>query len=244
MAVYANTQHTTEPASPPAPAPAPAPGQPSPIVTIDIYLSLAFSIGAAGVSTLAIKKTIALAKQLQQSRIFSMLPVRETRRVQDLLAQSACLTRSDRAVLGIFHNGHLSSRGYHMENLAIAYAYESPGIASLPEFRRDIPVSEIMREMQRLWTEPTRQVLVDAQKLGEDNTDCALYLERRGLRATRLHLLSSGSTEVAILGFHYQDEPAEITPENMLAIRKIEAELTEIVRRASLQRPIWGSPAK
>ncbi len=233
-------QFTEQPTSSP-----PAPAQPvNPIVTIDIYLSLAVSIGAAGVSTLAIKNTIALARQFQQGKIKSLLPNRETQRVRDLLAQAAVLAKADRVTLGIFHNGHLSSRGYHMEYLAIAYAYERPGIASLPELHRDVPISEIQRELRGIWQSPRQQVLLLADDIGDESADCRMYLERRALKAIRLHLLTSGSTEVGILGFHYQDDPPDWDEAVEPTLSRIELELTTIVRRASLQRPIWGSPSK
>ncbi len=227
---------TEQPAQPVTPPPQPT----APLVSIDIYLSLALSVGAAGVSTLAIKKAVEVAKQINRNNIASMLPPRETRRVHDLLAQLGILARADRVVLGLFHNGHLSRRGFHMDFLAIPFCYERPGMASLPEFRRDIPVSEILREMESLWQIPSRQVCISKDSLTEENEDCRLYLENRNLQAVRLHLLASGTTEVALLGFHYQDECGwadEIAP----TVKRIETELIDIARRASLQKPIWSN---
>lgn len=240
----ASNQHQQLAEQPAAPQQPPPSQGLSPLISIDIYLSLAVSIGAAGVSALAIKNTVKLAKQFQQGRINSMLPARETQRVRDLLAQAAVIAKSDRVTLGVFHNGHLSSRGYHMEHLAIAYAYERPGMASLPELHRDVPISEIQRELRGIWQSPRQQVMLKADDIGPDSAECALYLERRALKAIRLHLLTSGSTEVAILGFHYQDDPPDWNDANDPTIRRIELELTEIIRRASLQRPIWGAPIK
>lgn len=215
------------------------------LISIDIYLSLALSIGATGVSALAIKKATNAIKALSNRGKIDLLPARETRRVQDLLAQAAVLTRADRVTLGVFHNGHLSSRGYHMDYLMVAYQFERPAMPLLPEFNRDIPVSDILRELEGLWQSPTKQVLFAKEDLAETDLDCLSYLDRRGLEAVRFHLLTNANTEIGIVSYQYADWECDAWDSvDTVTLRKIEIELTDLCRRSSLQKTAWGNSVR
>ena len=205
------------------------------LVTIDIYLSIALSLGAAGVSGLAIKRVSQLMKSLNRS-IDKFLPPREQQRVRDLLAQLAILAKADRVVLGIFFDGAMTSKGYHFEKLAVPIAYARPNMPLLPELGKEVPVENVSRELDSLWASLVHEVVITKECAGTECADCALYLERRNLEAIRLHLLHKGATELGILGFHYQSGDGALNELAAPTIKRIELELTEIVGRAGLPK--------
>lgn len=205
------------------------------LITVDIYLSIALSLGAAGISGVAIKRVSQLMRTMNRS-IDKFLPAREQQRVRDLLAQLAILARCDRVVLGIFFDGAMTSRGYHFEKLAVPIAYCRPNMPLLPELGKEVPVESVSRELDSLWASPVHEVVISKDCAGTECADCALYLERRNLEAIRLHLLHKGTTELGILGFHFQSGDGVINEYAAPVIKRIELELTEIVGRANLPK--------
>lgn len=229
----ANPQHITEQ---PSGAVTPSPHPIAPLISIDIYLSLALSIGAAGVSTLAIKRVVELTRQISQRNVISLLPAREQQRVRDLLAQLAILAKADRVALGVFFDGKFTPRGYHFERMAVPICYSRPNMPLLPELGKEVDVSQLERELGMLWREPSHEVVISKDSMSSECPDCLLYLERRNLQAIRLHLLHQGNTELAILGLHYQSGDGAINKDVTSTIKRIQTELTEIVANASLQK--------
>ena len=190
----------------------------------------------------------AAAKKFREDRerrriSLEILPPRERRRIQDLLAQAAVLTGADRVVLGVFHNGSISFDGLHFTHLAIPFCYEHPSMAALPEFLRDIPVSSIMRELEAIWKNPGNEFIARAS---ESTDSCRYYLETRGIEQLVFRSKGFKGFDVVIMGYHWVDS-APWTEKEREAVNRIEEEIIQIVRLGGTHRvliPRLGTRSK
>ncbi|WP_338442371.1 hypothetical protein VZG28_05200 [Synechococcus elongatus IITB4] len=191
-------------------------------------------------SALVISGAIAIAAAAQQfkekrekQRIsLEILPPRERRRVQDLLAQMAVLIGADRVVLGIFHNGSISFDGLHFSHLAIPFCYEHPSMPLLPELMRDIPVGSVMRELEAIWKTPDNEFVARADEV---ESPCRYYLETRGIKQLVFRSRGLKGVDVLIFGYHWAEDHDWVEGDRN-ALVPIEDEIIQIVRLAATHR--------
>ena len=166
-----------------------------------------------------------------------VLPIRERKRVQDLLAQAAVLVKADRVMLGILHGGSLNPINLEYDMLAIPYCYQHPSMPPLPEAYRDVPLSQIKYGLEYVWDAPDREYV---GRLSACSPPCRFYMERRGLEQVVLRARGNSKFDTILMGYHWRDE-GEWGKEQREAINAIEEELIEIAKLATFSRvvPLW-----
>lgn len=181
--------------------------QPPDHPVIAISLDATDLVGALGVgvsvfAAYLLRRLRKVGAQLRELSKPSLLPPKEMARARELLAQLALISGADRVLLGLYHNGHLDSSGFHLSKLQVIAGYFSPGVSQVGEYLRTIPVSEVF-ELRHLWSSNTG---IHSFDITDENlsTGCKTYMEVREIKCLRnITLMAGTQVEVGVIGLHY-----------------------------------------
>lgn len=206
-----------------------------PLIEVQLQATDLMGVVGVGLSLLCaalFRKIVHLGKQVKELAQPSLLLPKEMARAKELLSQIAILSGADRALLGLYHNGHLDTNGFHLSKLQILAAYYKPGIDPVPENLRIIPIDSVP-ELRKLWATPDG---IMTASIDDDliSTGCKAYMEIRNIKCLRNITLTVGSQiEVGIVGLHYC---RAVCPEhNQINTPEFRSVIDELTKLATLR---------
>ena len=213
---------------------------------IQIQLNAADLMGVAGVGlsllcAALVKRMRDMTRQMRELKQPALLLPKEMQRAKELLSQLAILSGADRAVLGLYHNGHLDSAGFHLSKLQILAVYCKPGVAFLPEGGRTIPIDSVP-ELRRLWSSPDG-IMTASIKDEQLSSGCRTYMEIRDIKCLRnITLMAGTQVEVGIVGLHFcQNLCPEHTHINTVEFQSVIEEISKLATLRSTHPSALGA---
>lgn len=130
----------------------------------------------------------------------AMAPIEEERRITNILAQIAIITRANRVILAAFHNGSLDAAGYHLQKLSTVNSYVEPGYLPMAKPIQDLPIGRIMVEIEDILRAQGWATVEYSEDLPQG---CRDHLLRNDIHRMYNRLVYVGDLPIGILSLQY-----------------------------------------
>jgi hypothetical protein len=132
-----------------------------------------------------------------------LVPVKEERRLQTLIAQIGGVTRASRVVLCGFHNGALDSDGYHLQKISTLSAYVREGCSGMTKPINNLPLTKIAVELEQMMKAGDWVTVSYREDLPGP---CRDHLLRNDIAHMSNRLIKAGNVPIGILSLHYNSD--------------------------------------
>ncbi|MGA0848173.1 MAG: hypothetical protein ACO3PY_06170 [Pontimonas sp.] len=183
-----------------------------------------------------------------RSKVISKLdgvfaPIEEERVLNNILAQIGVITHASRVVLGAFHNGQISSGGYHLTKLSTINSYTAPGRLPMTVPIRDLPVGRIMFELEELLS-PEGDCWSVVQYRDDLPAPCRDHLKRNNIHRMFNRIIKVGNLPIGILSLQYDESERRDPPIREEPYIKLLEELYEQIAHIMRRRIIHPGPLR
>lgn len=174
----------------------------------DETVSINLSFGGEALLLLAAAAYIFYDRMLRPRVIDKLLgtfqPIDETQRLNEILAQIAVVAEADKVVLWTFHNGDVSTVGYHYAKASITNGWWRAGVDKRSEGFRNVPIGVLYGELRPLFENPESVQLICLDDA--EGTGCYSYLSRVQINAMINRLVRIGNLPLGVISIQYVAE--------------------------------------